>query len=142
MPKAKEKAINKEITEIKPYYPNKLGDTKVSPERFKQVADDYLEYCKANKQIPLLAKFEFELDISDDTLIKYRKNPAFARSIKKVEKAQEIALLEHGINENKPVFPIFLLKAKHGFQEAATKLDITAHNSGVVQLPPRETPLN
>lgn len=115
----------------------KKGTTKVTPKDFKAITEQYLKDCKDNNQVPLLAKFEYLQGISDKTLASYRLKDEYAPSIKRIEKAQEIALLEKGINENKPVFPIFLLKTKHNYQET-NKLDLTSNGQtlGVVQLPP------
>jgi len=112
------------------------GENKVTPKQFKEITEKFLKDCKDNNTVPLLAKYEYLLGISDKTLASYRLKPEYASTIKRVEKAQEIALLEKGINENKPVFPIFLLKSKHNYQESS-KLDLTSNGQtlGVVQLP-------
>ena len=53
---------------------------------------------------------------------------------------QENALLNKGLNENKPVFSMFLLKAKHGYIESQyQKVDLNVSGSlAVVQMPSKK----
>jgi hypothetical protein len=112
------------------------GQTKVTPAQLTAKATEYLEDCKKNNRVPLLIEFAYNLDISRDTLWKYQEIPSLADPLKKVEEAQEIALISKGLNDNKPVFPIFMLKAKHKWVEQQ-KVDITSGGEavGIVMLP-------
>src|SRR6185369_3149752 len=118
----------------------KKGQTKLTPKEVIQKANEYLRECNEYKKIPLIAEFEYKLGISESTLLKYRENPTCAKAIKRVDKAQEVALVRKGIDENKPVFPIFLLKSKHSYVEQQ-KLDVTSNGAqvGVVMLPERKS---
>lgn len=117
----------------------KKDSRKVSPAIFAKKADDYIAKCELEKGIPLLMEFAYLLDIGDDTLRKYGDSPSYSKALKKVEKAQEIALVKYGITSNKPVFSIFLLKAKHGYKDM-NNIDFTSNGEtiGVVQLPARQ----
>ena len=115
--------------------PNK-GQTKLNRATLKSKAEEYLNKCKDDNKVPLLKELCYSLGISDETLTRYKGKSEFMDIIKKVESAQEIALVRKGIDDNKPVFSIFMLKSKHNYQEAS-KLDITSNGAsiGVVQLP-------
>ncbi len=118
--------------------PNK-GQTKVTPKELKEKANEYLDQCYKNGSVPLFVEFAYLLGISDDTVTKYRNKPEFSGTLKRVEKAQEIALIKKGITDNKPVMSIFMLKAKHGYIEQQ-KLDVTTNGNplGVVMLPNKQ----
>lgn len=115
-----------------------MKEKKVSAVQLNKVANEYIAKCEADKSVPLLMEFAYLLGIDDSTLRRYVESKAYAPAIKRVEKAQEIALIKHGIVSNKPVFPIFLLKSKHGYQDTQ-KVDFTSNGEtvGVVMLPAR-----
>lgn len=111
---------------------------KLTPKQLKEGIEDFLEICKKDNRIPLVASLCLFLKINDDTLSEYRKNPKYAAIVKRYDLEYEQAVLRKGLEENKPVMPIFLLKAKFNYRETAN-LDITSNGQalGVVQLPPK-----
>ncbi len=113
---------------------------KVSLDVFTKVTNEYLEYCEKNKQIPLIKKLAVLLGIDTDTLVNYRKKPHYSAILKRIDDLTEIALLEKGINENKPVFPMFLLKSKFGYVEQQyVKADVSLSGSlGFSPLPSKK----
>lgn len=114
------------------------GSKKVAIGVFQQAAEEYLAECKAQKKVPFLSMFAEKLDIDDTTLSRYAHFAEYAKCIKKIKLASENALIYKALSENKPIFPIFLLKSKFGYIEQQ-KLDITSDGQalGVVQLPAR-----
>lgn len=112
---------------------------KVSAVELNKQAEAYLAECKAKRSVPLLMEFAFLLGIDESTLRRYVESKAYQAPIKRIEKAQEIALIKHGITNNKPVFPIFMLKSKHGYKDTQ-QVDFTSNGEtiGVVMLPERK----
>jgi len=115
------------------------GSKKIAIEPFIKAVEDYLAECKANKTVPLLLELAERLDISDDTLTRYVQNSTYNEYIKKVRRATEKALINKGLNENKPVMSIFLLKSKFGYIEQQ-KLDLTSNGEtlGVIAMPAKK----
>jgi hypothetical protein len=79
----------------------------------------------------------WKVGLSRQALDEYRKKPGYGDVIKRVDEIQENFLINKGINENKPVFSMFLLKAKHGYVEQQyQKIDMNVSGHlGVVQMP-------
>lgn len=127
--------IKKDGTKAKPTKANKipLGE-------FIVKVNEYISDCDRNKQIPLIGELAWYLGISRDTLENYRKNSKYVGIIKRVDEMMENGLLRKGINENKPVFPMFLLKSKFGYVEAQyQKVDLNVHGQlGIVQMPSKK----
>lgn len=115
------------------------GDKKIAIDVFRDGTAAYLLECKTKKNVPFLSGLAEYLDIDYSTLNRYVQNASYARYIKKVQLASENGLINKGLNENKPVFPIFLLKAKFGYIEQQ-KMDITSNGEtlGIVALPERK----
>jgi len=114
------------------------GSRKVAIDNFIKAIDDYLQECEDKKQVPFLSVLAQKLDIDAGTLGRYQRHAEYARHIKRVQRATENGLIQKGLNDNKPVFPIFLLKSKFGYIEQQ-KVDLTSNGEtlGVVQLPTR-----
>lgn len=114
------------------------GDKKIAIDNFKDGVKAYLAECKLKKNVPFLSGLAEYLDIAMDTLSRYEQNSSYRVHIKKVRLASENGLINKGLNENKPVFPIFLLKAKFGYIEQQ-KVDLTSNGEtlGVIALPQR-----
>lgn len=115
------------------------GKKKVAIGVFQDAVREYLAECEATKQVPFLGVLAQRLDIDAGTLSRYAQFSQYAEYIKKVQQASENGLINKGLNDNKPVFPIFLLKAKFGYIEQQ-KVDLTSNGEtlGVVQLPARK----
>lgn len=114
------------------------GVRKVSVAKFIEGTEAYLQKCEETRRVPFLGELAYKLGISADTMSRYAQQPSYAETIKKVKQATENGLIDRGLNDNKPVFPIFLLKARFGYVET-TRQDITSNGEtlGVVQLPTR-----
>lgn len=116
------------------------GEHKYTAQQLQAHADQYLKDCKENGKIPFLIGLANKLDVDASTLSDWSKeNTSYAKVVKRVKRQAEQALIDKAITENKPVFPIFLLKSVFGYQESS-KLDITTNGEslGVVQLPAKE----
>lgn len=127
---------NKAITPVRTeVVPNKGGrPLSVDLKRFNDVTQEYVKECTELKKIPFLTGLALKLGISKEAMNDYAKRPHYDKIIKSVDLLTETMVLDKGLTENKPVFPIFLLKAKFGYQEAAQRVDLTV-NPGVVTLP-------
>ena len=114
----------------------KKGERKYTADQLEKLANEYIKECKESGKVPFLVGLANKLEIDQSRLYDWEKvNPSYALSIKKVRQMSEQMLIDKAINENKPVFPIFLLKSKFGYQEAAQKIDLSTTIQGVIQLP-------
>lgn len=112
---------------------------KLSSTDFKRISEEYLAECKETGQIPFLGELAVRCGVSADTVTEYSKSPLYSPVVKRVKQHTENGLIRKGLNENKPVFPIFLLKSLFSYVEA-NKLDITSNGEtlGVIELPQRK----
>ncbi len=108
---------------------------------FVRITNFYVKECDTKNRIPLLGELALLCGVDTDTLGKYRQKPKYGGIIKRIDQMQENALLNKGLNENKPVFSIFLLKAKHGYIESQyQKVDLNVSGQlAVVQMPAKKT---
>lgn len=115
------------------------GKYKLTPQQIEKGVDTYIKKCIDNGKVPLMVEFCLDIGLSQEALTDYRKLPQYEASIKRLDNEQEKGLIRHGLDHNKPVFPIFLLKSKFGYQETQ-KIDLTSNGEtlGVVQLPPKK----
>ena len=113
---------------------------KVGIDDFIRRTNDYLAECEKNKHIPLYQELALLLNIDPDTLTRYAKTPRYREVLKRVDKLTEVGLINKGLNENKPVFSMFLLKAKHGYIESQyQKVDLNVSGLlAVVQMPAKK----
>lgn len=104
---------------------------------FTRIANGYIQTCIDKKQIPHTIELAWLLGISQSALNYYRKKPAYLGIIKRIDEMTEIGLINKGLNDNKPVFSMFLLKAKYGYVEQQyQKVDFNVSGQiGVVQMP-------
>ena len=104
---------------------------------FVLICNDYLKACTDTKKVPLLQELALLLGVERETLWKYRQKSPYGNVIKRIDEMTEIALLNKGISENKPVFTMFLLKSKYGYVEQQyQKVDLNVHGQlGVIQMP-------
>lgn len=109
---------------------------KLDYNKFKTTAELYISKCEEEKRIPFKIELAYLLNISKDTLTDYSKRPRYSDVIKRLETKTETGLVRYGIESNKPIMSIFLLKALHGYKEES-KLDITSNGEtlGVVNMP-------
>lgn len=116
------------------------GTKKYSSLELSTKADEYIKECKESGKVPFLVGLANRLEIDASTLSDWAKeNTAYAKVIKRVKQHAEEGLINKGLNENKPVFPIFLLKSVFQYQEAANKLHVTTNGQlGVVMLPTKQ----
>ncbi len=94
------------------------GSTKLGETKFKELIAGYIGKCTEEKKIPLLKEFCLFAGIDDNTLHSYRSRDGYKEAIKRLDTVQEVALVRRGIEDNKPVFPIFMLKAQHGYRDS------------------------
>ena len=117
-----------------------LGENKITPQQFKKKAEEYVKSCIENKSIPFLTGLANYCGISKDTLTRYKDKPSYSDVIKRIDALSEEMIWNKGLNENKPVFPIFLLKSKFGYSETQ-KIDLTSNGQtlGVIQVPTKKS---
>jgi len=136
-PTSQDTGVIEPISVIPPNVPTRMGrPSKFTTSEFKTLIDNYIVDCTNSKLAPTITGFCIYAQCSLDLVGDYRHNAKYSGLVKKLDLHCENALINKVINDNKPVGGIFLLKAKYGYQEAATKYDVTL-NQGVVQLPPR-----
>ena len=114
---------------------------KVPYEEFKQITESYLDDCKSQNKIPFQQELALKLGIAKSTLSEgYSKKPLYAELIKRVSQLTEIGLLQKGLYENKPVFPMFLLKSKFGYiEQQYQKVDLNLSGElCIVEMPPKK----
>jgi hypothetical protein len=117
------------------------GEYKYSANELEKKAEEYIKECKEAGKIPFLIGFANKLDVDQDTLTNWSKeNTSYRRILKKVRRTGEQMLIDKALTENKPVFPIFLLKSVFGYSDMQ-KIDITSNGAqvGVVMLPERKS---
>jgi len=88
-------------------------------------ADSYLQTLSKNdKKLPTLTGLALSMGIHIDKLTHYRtKYPELEKYIKLVETLQQEYALTRGItNQANPIFSIFLLKTRHGYNDQPQQL--------------------
>ena len=114
---------------------------KLDDETFIRITNEYIKHCQDAKIVPLKQELAIMLGISEDTLARYSKLSRRAELIKRVEKLSELGWVRYAETTNKPIFPIFMLKAQHGYieqQYSKTDINITGLG-GLIQLPPKKS---
>src|ERR1044072_2339590 len=117
------------------------GEHKYSANEREKKADEYIKETLTAGKIPFLVGFANKLDVDPATLSDWSKdNRSYAKVIKRIKRISEERLIDKGLTENKPVFPIFLLKSVFGYSDMQ-KIDITSNGAqvGVVMLPERKS---
>jgi len=130
----------KPAKETNPANKAKRTDAKVKLEDFVRIANEYVKYCTDNNKPYLLTELSVLLGISRDTLLNYRQKPAYAAVIKRIDEMSENYWIKRGNEGNKPLFSMFMLKAKHNYIEAQyQKVDLNVHgNLGSVVMPQKK----
>jgi len=117
------------------------GEHKYSAEQLSKLADEYIKDCTTAGKIPFLVGFANKLDVEPATLSDWSKeNRSYAKVLKRIKRICEERIIDKGLTENKPVFPIFLLKSVFGYSDMQ-RIDITTNGEsvGVVMLPERKS---
>lgn len=109
---------------------------KYSAHNFKTAIDAYLKKCDETGEIPLMVEFCTINGFSESTLKSYRERPAYQADIKRLDEASHIGWIRLAERTNKPIFPIFMLKAKFGYiEQEKSGVQININGQGVIALP-------
>ncbi len=117
---------------------------KVEIGEFIRITNNYLRECEESKKTPLLIELAQRLGIDEETLWGYRKNRVYANVIKRVDEIAHIGWIRLAELKNKPIFPMFMLKAKYDYVEKQyQKVDFNVSGQlGVVQMPIKKPKVN
>lgn len=102
-----------------------ISKTKHTKADLIQKGIDYIQYLNDNpKELPALSGYCLAVGMHRSSLLEYRaKYPEVDDIARTIELAQEHYALTRGItNRANPIFSMFLLKGKHGYQEQPTQL--------------------
>jgi hypothetical protein len=122
----------------KTQYQHRGKQKKVDINTFIGTTNRYLLECEEKGLVPLHKELALLLGIDDTTMSRYAHNPAYANVLKRVKSLEELGWQRYAEKTNKPIFPIFMLKAQHGYIEQQ-RLDLTSGGQllGTIQLPRR-----
>jgi hypothetical protein len=111
---------------------------KITAIKFEELLEGYITKRQTEGKPVLMTDFCVYAGISADTLTNYEQSPAYVGTVKKLRLYAENDIVNKALNENKPIFPIFLLKSRFGYIEQQ-KLDLTSNGEtlGVIALPQR-----
>lgn len=105
-----------------------LSQTKLKGEALKQAINKGIEYIEQlkqdEKQLPTLQGLALSMGINYTYLLElYATKPELTEIINHIKLLQEQFLLTRGVSsKSNPVFSIFLLKAKHNYQDKPQQL--------------------
>ncbi len=87
---------------------------------FKRTENYYKECVNDEKKMPYMEELGLKLGVDTDTINNWSNDERiekFGTIKRKIKELQRLRLMQRGLEDNKPVMSIFLLKANHGLIE-------------------------
>ena len=94
--------------------------SKYSLSMLKKAEDYYMECVRDERKMPYIEELGLKLGVDTDTINNWSRDERLEKfgTIKRnIKELQRLRLMQRGLESNKPVMSIFLLKANHGFVE-------------------------
>jgi len=115
---------------------NKLApQSKYSTLMLKKAEEYYKECVSDQKKMPYMEELGLKLGVDTDTINNWGNDERIEKfgTIKRnIKELQRLRLMQRGLESNKPVMSIFLLKANHGFVETNKQINESDHIQIVV----------